>query len=135
MRCISDWRGGRSPTYSGGAPRSGSRATPPDAPAVGVILRVLSAAVTIAGLPVMVWVLLTTLRPDLVEVMPLRGRLAALGVVVIIALLSGLLGWLHPDRVRAAGPPRIGALAHISASVRASTASAGSVPWRTAARA
>lgn len=71
-------------------------ATPPDGGSLSTVLRVFGAAVTIAGLPVMVWVLLTTLRPDLVEVVPLRGWLAALGVVATIALLSVLLGWLHP---------------------------------------
>ncbi|WP_062520099.1 hypothetical protein [Demequina silvatica] len=71
-------------------------ATPPGGGAFGSVLRWFGAAVTLVGLPVMLWVLLTTLRHDLIEVVPVRGWLAAAAVVVTIAALSAALGWLHP---------------------------------------
>ncbi|WP_062287644.1 hypothetical protein [Demequina phytophila] len=71
-------------------------ATPPTGGVVATVLRWFGAAVTLVGLPAMLWVLLTTLRHDLVEAVPARGWLAAAGVVTVIAVLSALLGWLHP---------------------------------------
>ncbi|WP_062299550.1 hypothetical protein [Demequina maris] len=65
-------------------------------PLLAELVRWFGVVVTVLGLPAMVWVLLRTVRPDLIESVPARGWVAAAGALVTIAALSALLGWLHP---------------------------------------
>ncbi|WP_062461018.1 hypothetical protein [Demequina soli] len=67
-----------------------------DNPAVTQLVRWFGAIVTVVGLPTLVWVLLRTVRPDLVEAVPARGWAAAAATVGIIAAVSLVLGWLNP---------------------------------------
>ncbi|WP_062318193.1 hypothetical protein [Demequina maris] len=70
--------------------------TPPGEGAVSTVLRIFGAVVTVIGLPAMLWVLLTTVRHDLVEAVPLRGWIGAALIVATVAGFSLVLGWLHP---------------------------------------
>ncbi|WP_082098858.1 hypothetical protein [Demequina iriomotensis] len=63
---------------------------------IAQVVRWFGAIVTVVGLPAMIWVLLRTVRPDLVESVPARGWAAAAATVAIIAAISLLLGWLNP---------------------------------------